>query len=100
MLNLQVKDACPAPRYAVPMTDTLGSRIKQLRQAKGYTQLELAKLVGVTKSSVSQWETGLSANIKLPEFLELCRILGTDPYYLVFGNDREPVSPAPNRRTR
>ncbi len=88
-------------RYARLM-DTLGSRIKQLRQARGLTQPQLGKLVGVTKSAISQWESEATANIKLPQFLELCRILGTDPYYLVFGNDRQPPAgaSAAQRRVR
>lgn len=87
--------------YAALM-DTLGTRIRQLREAKALTQPALAKMLGVTKSSVSQWETEATANIKLPVFLHLCRILGTDPYYLVFGNDRQPTGPAPaqSRRAR
>lgn len=95
MLNRAVKDAHPVSGYAAFLMETLGSRIKQLREAKALTQLALAKQLGVTKSSVSQWETESTANIKLPVFLRLCRILGTDPYYLVFGNDRQPGAPAP-----
>jgi transcriptional regulator with XRE-family HTH domain len=96
MLNLQVKDALQVSGYAYLM-ETLGTRIKQLREAKNYTQSELGKLLGVTKSAVSQWENDQSANIKLVEFLHLCRILGTDPYYLVFGADRERAVLTPRR---
>lgn len=98
MLNLGVKDAVLWESYSFPM-ETMGARIKQLRQARGWTQLELAKMVGVTKSAVSQWELGSTASIKLPEFLDLCRKLGTDPYYLVFGNDRQPTE-GPKSRAR
>lgn len=95
MLNTDVKYADRACGYAVVM-DTMGARIKQLRQSKGWTQSDLARMVGVTKSAVSQWELGSTASIKLPEFLDLCRKLGTDPYYIVFGNDRQPA----DQRTR
>ena len=36
---------------------TLGQRIKHLRKAKGMTQQELADELGVTKGTVSTWET-------------------------------------------
>jgi ribosome-binding protein aMBF1 (putative translation factor) len=35
----------------------IGRRIRQLREARGWTQSELAALVGVTHVAVSQWET-------------------------------------------
>ena len=34
----------------------LGEQIKKLRMCKGLTQVELAKIFGVTKQSVSNWE--------------------------------------------
>lgn len=34
----------------------LGEQIKRLRMCKGLTQVELAKIFGVTKQSVSNWE--------------------------------------------
>ena len=34
----------------------LGDRIREIRLAKKISQVELAKLLGVTKQSVSNWE--------------------------------------------
>lgn len=90
MLNLSVKDAAPVVSYASWPMETLGSRIRQLREAKHLTQPQLAELVGVTKSAVSQWENDSTANIKLDVFLRLCDVLGTFPHYLVFGTQRDP----------
>ena len=36
-------------------------RIRPLREARGVTQLELARMVGVSKPSVSMWENGVTA---------------------------------------
>ncbi len=36
------------------------SRIKQLRQARGISQSELARIMSVTRSSVNAWEMGIS----------------------------------------
>ena len=35
-----------------------GSAIKQLREARGLTQVELAESIGVSSKTVSKWETG------------------------------------------
>ena len=68
--------------------DEMGNRIKALRLAHGMTQLDLAKACGVTKSAVSGWETGATANIKLQTFLKVCQTLHTTPQFLIFGPDR------------
>ena len=36
---------------------TLGERIKQLRRENGMTQVDMAQKLGVTKGTVSTWET-------------------------------------------
>lgn len=38
----------------------VSERIKQLREQKGYTQADLAKRLGITRSSVNAWEMGIS----------------------------------------
>ena len=42
----------------------IGQTIKEARMAKGITQEELGKLVGVQKSAVAKWENGRVVNIK------------------------------------
>lgn len=36
---------------------TLGTRIKVMRLSRGLNQIDLAKLVGVSRSTVTMWET-------------------------------------------
>lgn len=38
----------------------IAERIKFLREQKNYTQTELAKKLGITRSSVNAWEMGIS----------------------------------------
>ena len=42
----------------------MGDRIKQLRLAKGITQEELGKIVGVKKAAVQKWESGMTKNLR------------------------------------
>ena len=39
---------------------TLGERIIALRTARGISQADLAEVMGVSRQSVSKWETGVS----------------------------------------
>lgn len=94
MLNRLVKDAVPAGHYAKSM-ETMAERLKRLRVARGYTQLEFAKLVGVTKSAVSQWEGGSTKNLKLTVLAKVLDVLATDLQYLVWGENRAPIGSPP-----
>lgn len=99
MLNHVVKDAGPGVGYPEYM-ESMGERIRRLREAQNLTQTRLGELVGVSKSAVSQWEDGSTANIKLTVFLALCEALRTDPHYLVYGPERAPKDPAATGRHR
>jgi DNA-binding XRE family transcriptional regulator len=99
MLNPLVKDAKLPVFYARRM-ETMGDRIRHLRIARGYTQPALGDLCGVSKSAVSQWEGGSTANIKLQAFLKLCTVLQTDPEYLIWGEHRSPNGEKPGHGPR
>ena len=98
MLNRQVKDAVPDVSYAALM-ETMGERLKRLRQARGLTQPQFAKMVGVTKSAVSQWEGGSTKNLKLEVLALVLEVLNTDLQYLVWGENRAPAGSSAANRT-
>lgn len=58
-------------------------RIKELRQERGLTLEQVAKVVGVGKSTVRKWETGMIANMKRDKIASLALALGTTPAYLM-----------------
>lgn len=89
MLTAGVQYANEQVAYASDM-QTMGDRIRQLRQAKALSQSQLAERVGVTAGAISHWESGLTKNIKLGTFLALCDELGTVPHYLIFGPGKQP----------
>ena len=100
MLNLKVKDAVHVSGYANAAMETMGERIKTLREARHMSQSQLADVCAVTKSAVSQWENGVTENIKLRTFLLLVAALRTDVEYLVHGPARNPAGGAQPRSTR
>ena len=67
----------------------LGNRIKAAREARGLTQPELGKMVGVSKSAVNQWENGVVQNLKLGNLFAVAQALGKDVQELVFGDAAE-----------
>lgn len=53
----------------------LSGKILQLRKALGLSQEQLAEQVGVSRQSISKWETGQSAP-ELEKIVELSRVFG------------------------
>lgn len=60
---------------------SLASRLKQRREELGLTQVELAKLIGVTKGAVGNYETGVSS-MKAEVLYRICDVLQCDPNFL------------------
>ena len=65
------------------MEEGMAERIKKLRQEKGLTLEQVANVVGVGKSTVRKWETGMIANMRRDKIADLAKALGTTPAYLM-----------------
>lgn len=60
----------------------LPDKIKELRKKSGYTQAELARKLGLTRSSINSWEMGLSIP-STPYIIELSNLFGVSTDYLL-----------------
>lgn len=60
----------------------VADRIKLLREHRNYTQAELAKLLGITRSSVNAWEMGISVP-STQYIVELANIFKVSTDYLL-----------------
>ena len=65
------------------MEEGMAQKIKSLRKEKGLTLEQVADVVGVGKSTVRKWETGMIANMKRDKIADLAKALGTTPAYLM-----------------
>lgn len=74
------------------MSEGMSQKIKELRKKKGLTLEQVADVVGVGKSTVRKWETGLIANMRRDKIASLAKALGTTPAYLM-GWDEKNNSP-------
>lgn len=57
-------------------------RIKELRQARGRTQADLARRLGVTRNGVNSWEQGLSMPSPA-SLVDLARMFSVSTDYLL-----------------
>lgn len=73
----------------------MAQRIKELRQQRGLTLEQVATIVGVGKSTVRKWETGMIANMKRDKIASLAMALGTTPAYLMGWEENEEEKEIP-----
>ena len=59
-----------------------GEKIKELRTARGWTQADLARRLGITRNGVNSWEQGLSVPSPAP-LVELAKIFSVSTDYLL-----------------
>lgn len=62
---------------------TIGQKIKALREKNGLTLEQVGAAVGVGKSTVRKWETGIIANMRRDKIADLAQVLRTTPAYLM-----------------
>jgi len=69
--------------------NTLGGRVRWMRKSKGWTQMDLANMCGVTYQNIQNCETN---GIKMPRYIkELAETLETSIEYLVNGETQPDV---------
>lgn len=69
----------------------MGERIKELRKKSGMTQEELGKLIGVQKSAIRKYESGMVENIPQSSIRIMAKHFGVKPSFLM-GYDDDPTS--------
>lgn len=68
----------------------MSKRIKELRLSHGMTLEQVANEVGVGKSTVRKWETGMIANMRRDKIASLAKALHTTPAYLMGWEESQP----------
>ena len=63
--------------------EQLVSRVALLRERAGLTQLELSRLIGVTETTIANWEKGKSGRDWFERVARLCKVLNCTPEDLI-----------------
>ena len=59
-----------------------GERLKKARKASGYTQTELATILGITQKSYQRMETG-AHDLKMTTIYKICKALNISADWLI-----------------
>ena len=68
--------------YIVEVMLVIAERIKELRQARGWTQADLARRLSITRNGVNSWEQGLSTPSPA-SLVDLARLFSVSTDYLL-----------------
>ena len=72
----------------------MSKRIRDLRKERNMTLEDVAKIVGVGKSTVRKWETGMIENMRRDKIASLAKALGTTPMSLLGWEEEEKKNDA------
>lgn len=68
---------------------TVGSRIREIREAKSMTQNEVAKMLGLSRAAIAQWESDTTSP-SIHTVAEVAKIFESSPQWLAFGISTSP----------
>ena len=66
---------------------TIGDRIKQQRELKNMSQVELAEKIGVSKQTLYKYENNIVTNIPSIKLQSIAKVLEVSPAYLMGWED-------------
>lgn len=70
---------------------TMGDRIRDVREERGFSASDLARLTGVTPTAVSNWENR-GRTPRAGAMASICKVLGVSESYIVSGKGALSVS--------
>lgn len=62
--------------------ENYGTRLKEARKAKGYTQTEIAKLMDIPQQNWQRYESG-KLDLKMSTIYKICKALGISADWLL-----------------
>lgn len=66
--------------------DEVAHRLRQAREARGFTQAEFARLLNKSPQSYNTWEVGAAFPNSLAYVRKICDLLGISADWLLFGD--------------
>lgn len=68
-----------------------GERIRELRRAKGISQMDMARLLNTTKQTISKYENGIVSNIPSDKLEAMASLLNSTPEYILGWEEEKPT---------
>jgi transcriptional regulator with XRE-family HTH domain len=69
------------------MANSMGQRIKYIRELRGLSQSELASQTHISKGTISTLEREPDLNITIKHLMDVCKTLQVSTEYILYGSD-------------
>lgn len=76
----------------------IAKRLQELRKKAGYSQEQLAEMLGISRQAISKWESG-QGNPDLDNLTKLTEIYAVSADYLLLGRQSDTTASAPEKKT-
>ena len=78
------------------MMETLGARVKSLREKKKFTAARLGAIAGIGENALYKIESGSTNEPSFRVGVRLAKALGVEPFFLAFGESSRATQPVPS----
>lgn len=77
----------------------IGERLQELRKKAGYSQEQVAEMLGISRQAISKWESG-QGKPEIDNIIKLMKLYQVSADYLLLGAENIPAPPAPAKKER
>lgn len=75
----------------------IAGRLQELRKKAGYSQEQVAELLGLSRQAVSKWESG-QGKPEIDNVIKLTEIYHVSADYILLGTENKEVEPTPEKK--
>lgn len=75
----------------------IAERLQELRKNAGYSQEQVAEMLGLSRQAVSKWESG-QGKPEIDNIVKLTEIYNVSADYILLGTEKEAAVPATEKR--
>lgn len=83
--------------YSEVMNMNIAERLQELRKNAGYSQEQVAEMLGLSRQAVSKWESG-QGKPEIDNIVKLTEIYNVSADYILLGAEKEAAVPAQEKR--
>lgn len=75
----------------------IDERLQELRKKAGYSQEQVAEILGISRQAISKWESG-QGNPEIDNIIKLTEIYHVSTDYILLGQESSTVIPTPEKK--
>lgn len=75
----------------------IAERLQELRKKAGYSQEQVAEMLGISRQAISKWESG-QGNPEIDNVIKLTEIYHVSADYILLGQESNPIVSTPEKK--